>query len=113
LRAGASVIDVQGALFGALGILAALAERNRTGRGQHVTASLFESAVFLVGQHMAQFAATGVPADPMPARISAWAVYDVFQTGDGQPVFVGVVTDGQWQAFCKAFELDELGADDS
>src|SRR5690606_23055567 len=70
-------------------------------------------AVFLVGQHMAQFAATGVPADPMPARISASAVYDVFQTGDGQPVFVGVVTDGQWQAFCKAFELDELGADDS
>ncbi|MGH8223665.1 MAG: CaiB/BaiF CoA transferase family protein, partial [Woeseiaceae bacterium] len=58
LRAGASVVDVQGALFGALGILAAIVERESTGRGKHVTASLFESAVFLVGQHMAQLAVT-------------------------------------------------------
>lgn len=111
LRAGASVIDVQGALFGALAILAALFERDRTGRGRHVTCSLFESAVFLVGQHMAQFAVTGVPAEPMPARISAWAVYDVFHSADGQPVFVGVVTDGQWQAFCSSFDLREFADD--
>lgn len=111
LRAGASVVDVQGAMFGALGILAAIVERGTTGRGRHVTASLFESAVFLVGQHMAQFAVTGVAADPMPARISAWAVYDVFETGDGQPVFVGVVTDGQWKTFCDAFGLREFTAD--
>lgn len=113
LRAGASVIDVQGALFGALGVLAAIVERQTTGRGQHVTASLFESAAFLMGQHMAQFAVTGVAADPMPARISAWAVYDVFQTADERPVFVGVVTDGQWKTFCEAFQLDEFAADDS
>jgi crotonobetainyl-CoA:carnitine CoA-transferase CaiB-like acyl-CoA transferase len=111
LRAGASVIDVQGGMFGALGVLAALYQRKETHRGQHVTASLFESAVFLVGQHMAQMAVTGKPADPMPARISAWAIYDVFETADGQPVFVGVVTDGQWKIFCKAFALDELAAD--
>ena len=113
LRAGASVVDVQGAMFGALGILAAIVERGRTGRGRHVTASLFESAMFLVGQHMAQFAVTGVAADPMPARISAWAVYDVFEAGDGQPVFVGVVTDGQWRTFCEAFELRQFAADDT
>lgn len=113
LRAGASVVDVQGALFGALGILAAIVERESTGRGRHVTASLFESAVFLVGQHMAQLAATGVAADPMPARISAWAVYDVFEAGDGQPVFVGVVSDGQWKTFCEAFGLREFAADDT
>jgi crotonobetainyl-CoA:carnitine CoA-transferase CaiB-like acyl-CoA transferase len=111
LRAGASVVDVLGALFGALGILAAIVERESTGQGRHVTASLFESAVFLVGQHMAQLAATGVAADPMPARISAWAVYDVFEAGDGQPVFVGVVTDGQWKTFCEAFGLREFAAD--
>jgi crotonobetainyl-CoA:carnitine CoA-transferase CaiB-like acyl-CoA transferase len=98
-------------MFGALGVLAALYQRRDSGRGQHVTAALFESAVFLVGQHMAQFAVTGRPADPMPARISAWAVYDVFETADGQPVFVGVVTDGQWQVFCEAFALGELAAD--
>ena len=113
LRAGASVVDVQGALFGALGVLAALIERQTTGAGQHVTASLFESAVFLVGQHMAQLAVTGVAAQPMPARISAWAVYDVFETGDHQSVFVGVVTDGQWATFCDAFQLEALQTDDS
>lgn len=113
LRAGASVVDVQGALFGALGILAAVVERESTGRGRHLTASLFESAVFLVGQHMAQFAVTGVAADPMPARISAWAVYDVFETADAQPVFVGVVTDGQWRTFCDAFGLREFAADET
>jgi crotonobetainyl-CoA:carnitine CoA-transferase CaiB-like acyl-CoA transferase len=113
LRAGASVVDVQGALFGALAILAAIVERAATGRGRYVTASLFESAVFLVGQHMAQRAVTGVAADPMPVRISAWAVYDVFETSDGLPVFVGVVTDGQWKTFCEAFELREFAADDT
>lgn len=113
LRAGASVIDVQGALFGALGVLAALAERTRTGLGQHVTASLFESAVFLMGQHMAQYAVTGVAANPMPTRISAWAVYDIFYSADEQPVFVGVVTDGQWQEFCNAFKLSEFAGDPS
>ena len=111
LRAGASVIDVQGGMFGALGVLAALYQRRETHRGQHVTASLFESAVFLIGQHMAQMAVTGRPAEPMPARISAWAIYDVFETVDGQPVFVGVVTDGQWKIFCDAFQLIELAAD--
>ncbi|MDX1517404.1 MAG: CaiB/BaiF CoA-transferase family protein [Woeseiaceae bacterium] len=113
LRAGASVIDVMGGLFGALGILAALAQRHDCGRGQHVTSSLFETSVFLVGQHIAQFAVTGTPAAPMPARVSAWAIYDVFDTQDDEKVFVGVVSDSQWRTFCEAFGFDELAADDS
>lgn len=111
LRAGASVIDVQGGMFGAVGVLAALLERERTGRGRKVTAALFESAVFLVGQHMAQYAVTGAAAAPMPARISAWAVYEVFETADHESVFVGVVSDGQWRTFCEAFALEEFGQD--
>ena len=91
LRAGASVIDVQGGMFGSLAILAALFQRTVTGKGQQVTSSLFESTVFLVGQHMAQKAVTGNAAAPMPARVSAWAIYQVFQTSDDQ-VFVGVVS---------------------
>lgn len=113
LRAGASVIDVQGGLFGALGVLAALQQRHHTGRGQRVVSSLFENTVFLVGQHMAQYAVTGQPAAPMPARISAWAVYEVFETGDGEQVFVGVVSDTQWRIFCEAFELADFAADAS
>jgi crotonobetainyl-CoA:carnitine CoA-transferase CaiB-like acyl-CoA transferase len=112
LRAGASVIDVTGGMFGVIGILAALEERHRTGRGQKVTASLFETTIYLVGQHMAQYAVTGTPAAPMPARVSAWAIYDVFQTKD-EPVFIGVVTDALWEKFCKLFGLDELWADES
>ena len=111
LRAGTSVIDVQGGMFGALGIIAALHQRHSTGRGQQVVASLYESTVFLVGQHMAQYAVTGKAAAPMPVRVSAWAIYQVFETGDDDQVFVGVVSDKQWLQFCEAFGLDEFAAD--
>ncbi len=110
LRAGTSVIDVTGGMFGVIGILAALEQRHRTGRGQKVASSLFETTVYLVGQHMAQKAVTGQAARPMPVRISAWAIYDVFETRDGEQVFVGVVSDSLWEKFCAAFELRELGA---
>lgn len=112
LRAGASVIDVTGGMFGVIGILSALHERGQTGKGQKVVASLFETTAYLVGQHMAQFAVTGKPAAPMPARVSAWAIYDVFETKD-EPVFIGVVTDALWEKFCALFGLDELWADES
>ena len=112
LRAGSSVIDVTGGMFGVIAILAAVEERHRTGKGQMVQSSLFETTVYLVGQHMAQMAVTGKAADPMPARISAWAIYDVFQTRD-DPIFIGVVTDALWEKFCKLFGLDELWTDES
>ena len=111
LRAGASVVDVTGGMFGVIGILALLEQRRRTGRGGCVQCSLFETTAFLVGQHMAQMAVTGKPAAPMPARISAWAIYDVFETADQRQVFVGVVSDSQWRAFCAAFDLTEFAAD--
>jgi crotonobetainyl-CoA:carnitine CoA-transferase CaiB-like acyl-CoA transferase len=110
LRAGSSVIDITGGMFGVIAILAAIEQRHRTGRGQKVSSSLFETTVYMIGQHMAQKAVTGKPAAPMPARISAWAIYDVFDTADEQQVFVGVVSDALWEKFCAAFELRELGA---
>jgi crotonobetainyl-CoA:carnitine CoA-transferase CaiB-like acyl-CoA transferase len=113
LRAGASVIDVTGGMFGVIAILAALEERHRTGRGQHVQSALFETTVYLVGQHMAQMAVTGKPASPMPARISAWAIYEVFETADKDRVFIGIVTDNLWKTFCELFGLDDLWADES
>jgi len=110
LRAGASVIDVTGGMFGVIALLAAVEERHRTGRGQQVAAALYETTAYLVGQHMAQQAVTGTAAAPMPARISAWAIYDVFATRD-EPIFVGVVSDAQWPVFCRCFGLDALAAD--
>jgi crotonobetainyl-CoA:carnitine CoA-transferase CaiB-like acyl-CoA transferase len=118
LRAGASVIDVTGGMFGVIGILAALEQRHVTGRGQKVTSALFETTAFLVGQHMAQMAVTGQAARPMPVRVSAWAIYDVFDVrkaegaDNAEQVFVGVVSDAQWQAFCRAFGFDDLGSDE-
>ena len=112
LRAGSSVIDITGGMFGVIAIQAALEERHRTGRGQKVQSALFETTVYLVAQHMAQMAVTGQAAAPMPARISAWAVYDVFETRD-DPVFIGVVTDSLWEKFCALFGLHELWADET
>jgi crotonobetainyl-CoA:carnitine CoA-transferase CaiB-like acyl-CoA transferase len=112
LRAGASVIDVTGGMFGVIGILAALQQRHITGAGQKITSALFETTVYLVGQHMAQLAVTGQAARPMPVRVSAWAIYDVFEAKDGDQVFVGVVSDAQWRSFCDAFDFAELGADE-
>jgi len=111
LRAGASVVDITGGMFGVIGILAALQRRHRTGLGGKVKCALYETTAFLVGQHMAQMAATGQAAQPMPNRISAWAIYDVFETRNaGEQLFVGVVSDSQWVAFCGAFGLDTLAA---
>ncbi len=108
LRAGTSVIDVTGGMFGAMGVLAALNERHITGKGKQITAALFETTAFLVGQHMAQMAVTGTPAAPMPARVSSWAIYQLFNTKDDEQVFVGVVSDGQWKVLCNAFGLEHL-----
>ncbi|MDB5965263.1 MAG: hypothetical protein JWQ72_1763 [Polaromonas sp.] len=111
LRAGSSVNDIMGGMFGAIGAMAALAQRAVTGKGQEVQSALFENNIFLVAQHMMQFAVTGQPAEPMPSRISAWAVYDVFAVKDGGQIFLAVVSDTQWAVFCKAFALSELQAD--
>jgi crotonobetainyl-CoA:carnitine CoA-transferase CaiB-like acyl-CoA transferase len=113
LRAGASVIDVTGGMFGIIGILSALQQRHETGRGQKLTSSLFETTVYLVGQHMAQLAVTGQAAKPMPVRVSAWAIYDVFEVRGGEQVFLGVVSDAQWQTFCTTFGLEALAGDPS
>jgi crotonobetainyl-CoA:carnitine CoA-transferase CaiB-like acyl-CoA transferase len=113
LRAGASVNDVMGGMFGAIAILAALHQRASTGKGQYVQSALFENNAFLMAQHMMEGLASGKPIVPMPDRIRAWALYDNFKTRDGELVFVGVVTDTQWKVFCDAFGLAELLADPS
>ena len=111
LRAGASVNDVMGGMFSAISILAALLQRKDTAQGQFVQTGLFENSAFLVGQHMMQMATTGIPAAPMPSRLSAWAIYDVFDTLGDEQVFMGVVSDSQWVSFCQSFGFQELGSD--
>ena len=115
LRAGSSVNDIMGGMFGAIGALAALQQRDNrntgTGRGQAVSSALFENNVLLVAQHMLQFAVTGQPAAPMPGRISAWAVYDVFTVAGGEQIFLAAVSDTQWALLCQEFGFADLKND--
>ena len=111
LRAGSSVIDITGGMFGVIAILSALHRRRETGEGSHVTSALFETTAFLVGQHMAQQAVTGDAPPPMSVRQSAWAVYDIFDLDSGARLWVGIVSDTRGQRFCEEFGLTDWAAD--
>jgi crotonobetainyl-CoA:carnitine CoA-transferase CaiB-like acyl-CoA transferase len=111
LRVGSSVNDIMGGMFAAIGILAALREREKTGKGQLVRSALYENTAFLVAQHMAQLAITGEEPPPMAVKKPAWGVYDIFATKDGDRLFVGLVTDTQWEVFCREFGAGALAAD--
>ena len=111
LRAGTSVIDIMGGTMGVVAILAALRERERTGKGQLVKSALFESTVFMMGQHMAGGAIMGEAVLPMPVKRGGWGVYQTFATADNDQVFVGVTSNNQWKRFCEVFGLAELYAD--
>lgn len=108
LRAGASVIDIMGGTYAVVGIMAALRDRERTGKGQLVKSALFESTVFLMAQHMAGQSVTGEPVPPMPARRGAWAVYETFETAEGDQMFIGMTSDQHWKRFCEHFGRQDL-----
>ena len=107
-RVGSSANDIMGGMFGVIGILAALLERQKTGLGKDIRVGLFENCLFMVAQHMVQYDMTAVPSVPMPDRVHAWPIYDIFNTRDGQKFFIGVVTDGHWLSFCQTFGLAEF-----
>ena len=115
LRAGTSVNDIMGGMFGAIGVLAALRERDHpqsgTGRGQEVQSALFENCALLSSQHMQQFLMTGEPPPPMPSRVSAWSVYDVFTLADGEQLFIGAVSDKQFGTLCRVLGATDLASE--
>jgi len=111
LRAGTSVNDIMGGMFGAIGVLAALRERDRTDRGQEIQSALFENCVFLSAQHMQQYSMTGEAPPPMPSRVSAWSVYDVFTLADGEQLFIGAVSDKQFDTLCRVLDAQALAGE--
>jgi crotonobetainyl-CoA:carnitine CoA-transferase CaiB-like acyl-CoA transferase len=108
LRAGSSVNDIMGGMFGAIGALAALYERKTTGLGKEIQSALFENCVLLAAQHMQQYVVTGQPAAPMPDRVNAWSVYDVFEMANGEQLFIAATGNEQWRALCEILGLDHL-----
>ena len=108
LRAGASVVDLMGGMFGVIGILSAVRERELTGRGQLVKSALFESTAFMVAQHMSGQVVTGKEPPPMPEKVSSWAIYESYTTSDNKTIFIAITSDNHWRAFCKEYQLDDL-----
>ncbi len=108
MRVGASVNDIMGGMFGVIGILVALLQRQQTGTGKELRIGLFENCLFAVAQHMVQYEMTGKPSTPMPEREHAWPVYDIFPTKEDQRIFIGVVTDGHWRDFCHQFGFEDF-----
>ncbi|MBR0832574.1 CoA transferase [Bradyrhizobium manausense] len=106
MRAGASVNDIMGGMFGAIAIQAALTERQRTGRGRYIQSALYENNVFLMAQAMMYETVTGEPSTPYSVKQSPWPVYDLFDTRDGSKLFVTIVGEEQWAAFCRAFDRE-------
>ena len=107
LRAGASVIDISGGMFGVIGIISSLYQRQQTGEGAFIKSALFETTAFMMGQHMAYAAQSEDPIPPMPARVSAWSIYRIFKTADGTPLFIGIISDHQWRRLCTALKRDD------
>jgi len=112
LRAGTSIVDITGGMFGCMGILLALYEREKTGKGKLVKAGLFETTAFVMGQHMALSALTRQPVPPMPARLSPWSIYRIFTTADQQQIFIGIISEKHWKRFCEAFQRTDWLSDD-
>jgi crotonobetainyl-CoA:carnitine CoA-transferase CaiB-like acyl-CoA transferase len=116
MRAGASIVDVGAAAYGVTAVLAALHQRARTGVGQKITAGLYETTVFWVGQWLASYAATGEPSVPMPEMRQGtrmgWGIYQLFTAADDQQVFIGITSNAHWERFCQEFKLDDLLADE-
>ena len=112
LRVGSSATDIMGGIFGALGIMTALYEREKTGKGNRVISTLYEAVVFMVAQHMAWAAINKEPSVPMPEIDAAWPVYDLFDTAEGEKVFIGLTSDFHFQPFCDVSDFPELKEDE-
>src|ERR1700738_3526896 len=107
-RVGSSANDIMGGMFGVISILAALYQKRSGAPGADIRIGLFENCLFLVAQHMVEYEMTGNRPRSMPEREHAWPIYDIFETAGGERIFIGAVTEGHWQSFCREFCLWEF-----
>ena len=110
VRVGVSLVDQTTALWATLGILVALAERERTGAGRAVDVSLFESAVSLVPYHLLDFLRTGTVAGRHGTAFPLIAPYEAFATADGA-LMLAAGNDRLFARLCTALELPHLPVD--
>jgi formyl-CoA transferase len=111
VKVGVPVADLAAALFGASAIIAALYVRDRTGEGQQIDVSLFESAIALQAWETSGYFATGQVPERLGSGHRVSAPYQAFRTADGY-ITVGATTPRNWSAFCAAMGLEHLEDDE-
>jgi crotonobetainyl-CoA:carnitine CoA-transferase CaiB-like acyl-CoA transferase len=106
-RVGASIGDIGGSLFAAVGILAALTDRSSTGRGSHVDVAMFDSQIAILENAVARFLNAGDQPKRLGSRHPLIAPFQAFPTKDA-PIVVCVDTELQWQRFCETIGRSDL-----
>ena len=111
VRVGYSMGDMGGSLFGVIGILAALSEREKSGQGQWLDVSMVDAQVALCENACARYFATGQNPGPLGSRHPLFTPFQIFPTRDGHIVLI-VMRDEQWKGFCEAADRPEWITDD-
>jgi formyl-CoA transferase/CoA:oxalate CoA-transferase len=110
VRVGIAVVDILTALFGLSGLLAALRERDRTGRGQRVEVAMIDAGTAFLSYAAQSWLADGRQPPALGSRHPNLAPYQAFQAADGW-FLVGVGSEDLWRRFCAAIERPDLEAD--
>jgi crotonobetainyl-CoA:carnitine CoA-transferase CaiB-like acyl-CoA transferase len=106
-----AALDFGGALYGVVGILAALAQRARSGRGEWVQTSLLETALAWFSMHIVTFLLGGGEPEPLGSRSPFFAPYEAYRTQDGYLVVVGTGGRDAWATLCRTLGLERLRND--
>ena len=106
IRSGVSILDMGTGVWMALGILAALLERQRSGKGQRIDASLFQTGVMLMAYHLVYRQFAGVNPRPQGSRHTAFAPYGAFAAADGA-IMIGISGDKAFRRLCDALGKPE------
>lgn len=106
-----AALDFGTGLYGVIGVLAALRERDRTGVGAWVTTSILESALAWLSMHLMTYAITGEEPRPLGSRSPFFAPYEAYEASDGHLVIVGTGGSDAWGALCRVLGLEYLYED--
>jgi len=109
-RVGTSVVDMGTGMWAAMAVLAALGDRERTGRGAHVVGSLYETTLAWMAYHLAGFHAEGTVPGPQGTAFPLIAPYDAFPTADGR-LMIAAANDGLFARLCGALHQEALAQD--
>lgn len=110
IRSGVSILDLGTGVWMALGVLAALMEKQRSGKGQRVDASLFQTGVMLMSYHLLFRQFAGVNPVPQGSKHTAFAPYGAYQAADGS-VMIGISGDAAFRRLCQALGNDQWAED--